>query len=167
MRKNVRPSVRMCVLRLRHLYQVEFCSFIVRYPTARASVYCGHISSFFFSVFRTTSGPKMKLSCRKSALTTSASTPPPPPPRWFILLTVRRRWSRSYSLLLCGLFYEAICFMSCLVLFCSCVFLLALRLPRSGKRELVLVLFVRLLNLRLFDFDCFLFLLVSGKCCGL
>ena len=34
-------------LRLRHLYQVEFRSFIVRYPTAGASVYCGHISSFF------------------------------------------------------------------------------------------------------------------------
>ena len=33
-------------LRLRHLYQVEFCSFIVRYLTAGASVYCGHISSF-------------------------------------------------------------------------------------------------------------------------
>ena len=32
-------------LRLRHLYQVEFCSFIVRYPTGGASVYCGHISS--------------------------------------------------------------------------------------------------------------------------
>ena len=38
----VRDPVR---LRLRHLYQVEFCSFIVRYPTAGASVYCGHISS--------------------------------------------------------------------------------------------------------------------------
>ena len=36
-------------LRLRHLYQVEFCSLIVRYPTAGASVYCGHISSFFGS----------------------------------------------------------------------------------------------------------------------
>ena len=33
-------------LRLRHLYQVEFCSFIVRYHTAEASLYCGHISSF-------------------------------------------------------------------------------------------------------------------------
>ena len=32
-------------LRLRHLYQVEFCSFKVRYPTVGASVYCGHISS--------------------------------------------------------------------------------------------------------------------------
>ena len=29
---------------------------------------------------------------------------------------------KSYSLLPCGLFYEAICFKSCLVLFCSCVF---------------------------------------------
>ena len=45
-------------------------------------------------------------------------------PRWFILLAVLRRWSCccSYSLLLSGLFYEAICFMSSLVLFCSCVF---------------------------------------------
>ena len=45
-------------------------------------------------------------------------------PRWFILLTVLRRWSRcwSYTLLLCGLFYEAIYLKSCLVLFCSCVF---------------------------------------------
>ena len=67
---KVRPSVRMCVrtyihayvhmyirdavrLRLRHLYQVEFCSFIVGYPIAGASMYCGHISSltnvFFMS----------------------------------------------------------------------------------------------------------------------
>ena len=34
-------------LGLRHLYQVEFYSFIVRYSTERASVYCGHISSYF------------------------------------------------------------------------------------------------------------------------
>ena len=40
-------------------------------------------------------------------------------------------------------------------------FLLALRLPRLGKRELILVLFVRLFDLRLFGFVCFLFLLVS------
>ena len=38
---------------------------------------------------------------------------------------------------------EAVCFKSCLVLFCSCVFsvLLALQLPRLGKRELILVPF--------------------------
>ena len=56
-----------------------------------------------------------------------------------------------------------------LVLFCPSVFsvLLALRLPRLGKGELILVLFVRLFDLRLFCFVCFLFLLVSGKGCGL
>ena len=56
----------------------------------------------------------MKLAGRKSALNT----------RWFILLTVLRQWSRCYScsLLLCGLFYETICFKSCLVLFCFCIF---------------------------------------------
>ena len=36
-----------------------------------------------------------------------------------------------------------------------------------GKGELVLVLFVLLFDLRLFGFVCFLFLLVSGKGCGL
>ena len=65
----------------------------------------------------------------------------------------------------CGLFYEAICFMSYLVLLCSCIFsvLLALRLACLGKRELILVLFVRLFDLCLFGFVGFLFLLVSGK----
>ena len=59
--------------------------------------------------------------------------------------------------------------MSYLVLFCSCVVsvLLALRLPSLGKRELILVLFVRLLELRLFVFVGFVLLLVSGKGCGL
>ena len=51
--------------------------------------------------------------------------------------------------------------MSYLVLFRSCVFsvLLALRIPSSGKRELILVLFVRLFDLCLFGFVGFLFLL--------
>ena len=44
---------------------------------------------------------------------------------------------------------------------------LALRLPRLGKCEPILVLFVRLFDLRLFGFVCFLFLLVSEKGCGL
>ena len=41
-----------------------------------------------------------------------------------------------------------------LVLFCSCVFsvLLALRLPRLGKRELILVLFGHLFDLHLLGF---------------
>ena len=41
--------------------------------------------------------------------------------------------------------------------------LLALRLPRLWERELILVVFVCLFDLRLFCFVCFLFLLVSGK----
>ena len=40
-------------------------------------------------------------------------------PRWFTLLAVLRRWSRcwSYSLLLCGLFYEAFYVLPCVILF--------------------------------------------------
>ena len=52
------------------------------------------------------------------------------------------------------LFYEAICFMSCLVLFCSCVFSpFSIAITSLGEeRELVLVLFGRLFDLRLFGF---------------
>ena len=53
--------------------------------------------------------------------------------------------------------------LTCVILFLYFLVLLALRLPRLGKRELILVLFVRLFNLRLFGFVCFLFLLVSWK----
>ena len=65
-------------------------------------------------VLRVASGPRVKLASCKSALN----------PRWFSLPTVLRRWSQCYSyfLLLCGLFYEAICCMSFRVSFCSCVF---------------------------------------------
>ena len=45
--------------------------------------------------------------------------------------------------------------------------LLALRLPRLGKIELILALFVHLFDLRLFGFVCFLVLIVSGMGCGL
>ena len=72
-------------------------------------------------------------------------------------------------LLFVAFFYEAICFMSYLVLFCSCIFsvFLPLRLPRLGKSEVILVRFVRLFDLCLFGFVGFLFLLVSEKGCGL
>ena len=58
-------------------------------------------------------------------------------PRWYILLTVLRRWSRcwSYFLFLCGLFYEVICFKSCLVLFCICVFPTVAGVVPSGGRK--------------------------------
>ena len=106
------------------------------------------------SVFRVASGPRVKLAGCRSAL-----NPP-------VVCSTDRSGA---SLLLCGLFYEAICFKSCLVLFCYCVFsvLLALRLPRLGKRELILVLFVRLCDLCLFGFVCFRFLLMSRRGCGL
>ena len=55
----------------------------------------------------------------------------------------------------------------CVILFLCFSILLALRLPFLGKRELILVLFVRLFDSRLFGFVCFLFLLVSGKGCAL
>ena len=51
----------------------------------------------------------------------------------------------------------------CVILFLCFSVLLALRLPRFGKRELILKFFVRLFDLRLFGFVCFLFFLVSGK----
>ena len=55
----------------------------------------------------------------------------------------------------------------CVILFLCFSVLLVLRLPRLGKRELILVLFVRLYDLCLFGFVGFLFLLVPGKGCGL
>ena len=53
----------------------------------------------------------------------------------------------------------------CVILFLCFSVLLPLRLPRLGKRELVL--FVRLIDLCLFGFVSFLFLFVSGKGCAL
>ena len=44
---------------------------------------------------------------------------------------------------------------------------LSIRITSLGKRKLILVLFVRLLDLRFFGFVCFLFHLVSGEACGL
>ena len=56
----------------------------------------------------------------------------------------------------------------CVLLFDLCFsVLLALRLPRFGKRELILVLFVHLVDLCFFGFVGFVFLLVSGRGCGL
>ena len=59
------------------------------------------------------------------------------------------------------------CVLPCVILFLYFSVLLAFRLPRLGKRELILVLFVHLFDLCLFGFVGFLFLLVSGKGCGL
>ena len=50
---------------------------------------------------------------------------------------------------------------------CVILFLCFRSLPRLGRRELVLMLFVRLFGLCLFRFVGFLFLSGSGKGCGL
>ena len=55
----------------------------------------------------------------------------------------------------------------CVILFLCFSVLFALRLPRFGKTELILMLFVHLFDLCLFGFVGFLFLLVFGKGCGL
>ena len=53
------------------------------------------------------------------------------------------------------------------VLPCVILFLCFSVLLAGGKRELISVLFVRLFDLCMFGFVSFLFLLVSGKGCGL
>ena len=60
---------------------------------------------------------------------------------------------------------DLFCVLPCVILFLCFSVLLALRLPCLGKRGLILVLFVRLFDLCLFGFVCFL--LVSGKGCDL
>ena len=55
----------------------------------------------------------------------------------------------------------------CVILFLCFSVLLVLRLHRLGKRELILVLFVRLFDLCLFGFVGFLFLFGSEKGFGL
>ena len=62
---------------------------------------------------------------------------------------------------------DLLCVFPCVVLFLCFSVLLVLRLPRLGKRELILMLFVRLFGLCLFRFVGFLFHLGSGKGCGL
>ena len=55
----------------------------------------------------------------------------------------------------------------CVILFLCFSVLLAMQLPRLGKKELILVFFGRLFDLRLFGFVCFLLIFVSGRGCCL
>ena len=113
------------------------------------------------SVLRVASGPRVKLASRKSALnplvvySTDCSKAVVPV---LVLLFVA-----LWFILRGDLFYV----LPCVILFSCFSVLLALRLPRLGKRELILVLFVHLFDLCLFGFVGFLFLLVSGKGCVL
>ena len=113
----------------------------------------------YISVLRVASGPKVKLASCKSAL-----NPP---------LVYSTDHSKAVVPVLVLLFValwfilrgDLLYIFPCVIL-CFSV-LLVLRLPRLGKRELILVLFVRLFGLCLFRFVGFLFLLGSRRGCGL
>ena len=113
------------------------------------------------SVLRVASGPRVKLASCKSALNPAVvySTDRSKAVVPVLALLFVALW----FILRGDLFYV----LPCVILFLCFPVLLALRLPRLGKRELILLLFVRLFNLCLFGFVGFLFLLVSGKGCGL
>ena len=120
------------------------------------------------SVLRVASGPRVKLASCKSALTSH----PPPPPAPVVCSTERSKAVVPVLVLLfVALWFilrgDLLYVFRCVILFLCFSVLLVLRLPRLGKRELILVLFVRLFGLCLFRFVGFLFLLVSGKGCGL
>ena len=113
------------------------------------------------SVLRAASGPRVKLASCKSALnplvvySTDRSNAVVP----VLVLLFAALW----FILRGDLLYV----FPCVILFLCFSVLLVLRLPRLGKRELILVLFVRLFDLCLFGFIGFLFLLGSGKGCVL
>ena len=111
------------------------------------------------SVLRVVSGPRVKLASCKSALNPPVLYRPfeggvPVLVLLFVVLWFILRDDLLYVF-------------PCVILFLCFSVLLVLRFPRMGKRELILVLFVRLFGLCLFRFVGFLFLLGSGKDCGL
>ena len=113
------------------------------------------------SVLRVASGPRVKLASCTSALNTPmvCSTDRSKAVVPVLVLLFVALW----FILRGDLLYVVLC----VILFLCFSVLLALRLPRLGKRELILVLFVRLFGLCLFLFVGFLFLLGSGNGCSL
>ena len=118
----------------------------------------------FISVLRIASGPRVKLASCKSALT-------PPLPRVVCSTDRSKAVVPVLILLFVALWFilqgDFLYVFPCVILFLCFSVLLVLRLPRLGKRELMLLLFVRLFGLCLFRFVGFLILLGSGKGCGL
>ena len=116
-----------------------------------------HFAFCFTVVIRVGLGPRVKLAGRKNALnpTVVYSTDRSKAVVSVLVLLFVALW----FILRGDLFYV----LPCVILFLYFSVLLALRLPRFEKRELILVLF----DLCLFGFVGFLFLLVSGKGCGL
>ena len=119
------------------------------------------------SVLKVASGPRVKLASCISALT----QPPPPPPPVVCSTDRSKAVVPVLVLLLVALWFilrgNLLCVFPCVILLLCFSVLLVLRLLRLGKRELILVLFVRLFGLCLFRFVGFLFLLGSGKGCDL
>ena len=118
------------------------------------------------SVLRVASRPRVKLASCKSAL------PPPPLPPTVVCSTDRSKAVVPVLVLLfVALWFilrgDLLYVFPCVILFLCFSVLLVLRLPRLGKRELILVLFIRLFGLCMFRFVGFLFLLGPGKGCGL
>ena len=113
------------------------------------------------SVLRVASGHRVKLASCKTALnppvvySTDRSKAVVPV---LVLLFVA-----LWFILRSALFYV----LPCVILLLCFSVLLALRLSRLGNRELILMISVRLFDLGLFGFVGFLFLLGSGKSCGL
>ena len=113
------------------------------------------------SVLKVASGPRVKLASCKSALNP------------LVVYSIDR--SKAVVPVLVFLFVallfilrgDLFYILPCVILFLCFSVLIALWLPHLGKRELILVLFIHLFDLRLFGFVYFLFLLVSGKGCGL
>ena len=112
-------------------------------------------------LLRVASGPRVMLASCKSALNTPV-----------VYSTDRSKAVVPVLVLLFGAFWfiligDLLYVLPCFILFLCFSVLLVLRLPHLGKIELILVLFVRLIDLSLFGFVGFLFLLMSGKGCGL
>ena len=126
--------------------------------------------NFYVFLLRVASGPRVKLASCKSALNT---TPPPPPPTPLVVYSTDR--SKAVVPVLVLLFValwfilrdDLLYVFPCVILFLCFSVLLVLRLPRLGKRELILVLFVCLFDLCLFGFVGFLFLFVIVALPGL
>ena len=117
------------------------------------------IDGLCISVLRVASGPKVKLVSCKSALnpTVVFSTDHSKAVVPMLVLLFVALW----FILRGDLLYV----FPCVILFLCFSVLLVLRLPRLGKRELILVLFVRLFGLCLFRFVGFLFLLGRAAVC--
>ena len=117
--------------------------------------------NFYVSVLRVASGPRVKLASCKSALNPAVvySTDRSKAVVPVLVLLFVALW----FILRGDLFYV----LPCVILFLCFSVLLALRLPRLGKTELILVLFRTFVRFVLVLICRFPFLLVSGKGCGL